>query len=171
VDAAQVVMRYEQGNRCDMVLQLLTSTVGLILADLPSTGASVCALSNNRTLLPQSAANAGSRCDSCTPTFSYLTDAPAPQRSVSATDSPSTPASFFPATCFHCHEPRRHQRQGLMMIPPPPSADFIVRQARFPFGPLQALLQRGRTRVCRAAGVGRCSELRAVRRDRSGTGV
>src|SRR5262245_64913900 len=47
---------------------------------------------------------------------------------------------FFPPLGFPGQEPRRRQRQRLVVIPSPPGPYFVVRQPRLPFGSLQALL-------------------------------
>src|SRR5829696_6435116 len=47
---------------------------------------------------------------------------------------------FFPPPGFLGEEPRGHQGQGLVVVPPLPGADLVVGQPGLPLGPLQALL-------------------------------
>src|SRR5882672_9655709 len=47
---------------------------------------------------------------------------------------------FFFTTCFLVEEPRRKERQRLVVMPAWPTADFIIRQARFALAALQAIL-------------------------------
>src|SRR5260370_7917892 len=74
-------------------------------------------------------------------------DLPAPNRRCNTpASSPwscgtvSAGVHFFPPPRFHRQEPRRQQGQGLVVMPPPPGADLVVRQARLPLAPLQPLL-------------------------------
>src|SRR5262245_30689718 len=62
-----------------------------------------------------------------------------PAISILSCATVSAGVHFFPPPCFHRQEPRRRQRQGLVVIPPAPGPYLIVRQPRLPFGPLQAL--------------------------------
>ena len=71
------------------------STVTVIPFDLSSAVADACVLSNGRSVLPQSAVNAGSRCDACTPNVSYPNAVPTAPPSGIATASASTPVSIF----------------------------------------------------------------------------
>ena len=56
---------------------------------------------------------------------------------------------IFSPPRFLGEEPRGDERQGLMMMPARPSANFIIGQARLALGPLQAIFD-SMLRLCHA---------------------